>query len=147
MGCYDISTFIQSVQTLGRFFELLYVDDAKFFGKNEKLVKKKKALFMAKWECWDLRDVKEFLHMRVTCTRSGISIDQCDYLEKILTRFQLTDKGSNYSTPNQLGTKGKYRKGNGSWDYSLPIHYWKPTVPNDWYTPWYCLCCNSFIAV
>ena len=30
---------------------VVYVDDAMFFGKNEKLVKKKEALFMAKWEC------------------------------------------------------------------------------------------------
>ena len=29
---------------------VVYVDDAMFFSKNEKLVKKKKALFMAKWE-------------------------------------------------------------------------------------------------
>ena len=29
--------------------------------------------------------------MHITCTRSGITIDQCDYLEKVLTRFQLTD--------------------------------------------------------
>ena len=62
-----------------------------FFSKNEKLVKKKKALFMAKWECQDLRDVKEFLCMRIMCTRSGITTDQCDYLEKVLNRLQLTD--------------------------------------------------------
>ena len=71
---------------------VVYVDDAMFFGKNEKLVKKKKALFMAKWECRDLGDVKEFLCMHITCTKAGITtIDQCDYLEKVLTRFQLTD--------------------------------------------------------
>ena len=29
--------------------------------------------------------------MRITCTRTGITIDQCNYLEKVLTRFQLTD--------------------------------------------------------
>ena len=29
--------------------------------------------------------------MRITCTRTGITIDQCDYLEKVLTRFQLTN--------------------------------------------------------
>ena len=29
--------------------------------------------------------------MRITHTRSGITIDQCNYLEKALTRFQLTD--------------------------------------------------------
>ena len=66
---------------------VVYVDDAMFFSKNKKLVKKKKALFMAKWECQDLGDVKEFLHMHITRTRSGITIDQCDYLEKVLTRF------------------------------------------------------------
>ena len=70
---------------------VVYVDDAMFFSKNKKLVKKKKALFMAKWECRDLRDVKEFLHMCITCTRTGITIDQCYYLEKVLTRFQLNN--------------------------------------------------------
>ena len=30
---------------------VVYIDDIMFFGKNKKLVKKKKALFMAKWEC------------------------------------------------------------------------------------------------
>ena len=29
--------------------------------------------------------------MHITCTRTGITIDQCNYLEKVLTRFQLTD--------------------------------------------------------
>ena len=29
--------------------------------------------------------------MHITCTRTGITIDQCDYLEKVLTRFQFTD--------------------------------------------------------
>ena len=71
--------------------EVVYVNDAMFFSKNKKHVQKKKALFMAKWECQDLRDVKEFLRMHITCTRSGITIDQCDYLEKVLTRFQLAD--------------------------------------------------------
>ena len=70
---------------------VVYVYDTMYFSKNEKLVKKKKALFMAKWECQDLRNVKEFLHMCIMCTKSGITIDQCNYLEKVLTRFQLTD--------------------------------------------------------
>ena len=67
---------------------VVYVDDAMFFGKNKKLVKKKKALFMAKWECRDLGDVKEFLCMHIMHTRSGITIDQCNYLEKVPTIFQ-----------------------------------------------------------
>ena len=63
---------------------IVYVDDTMFFSKNEKLFKKKKALFMAKWECQDLRDVKEFLCMQITHIRSSITIYQCDYLEKVL---------------------------------------------------------------
>ena len=73
---------------------VVYVDDAMFFGKNEKLVKKKKAFFMAKWECRDLGDVKEFLRMHITCTRTGITIDQCDYLEKVL---MLSARKQNYA--------------------------------------------------
>ena len=71
----------------GLIVAVVYVDDAMFLGKNKKLVKKKKALFMAKWECWDLGDVKEFLRMCIMCTRSGITIDHCNYLEKVLIRF------------------------------------------------------------
>jgi Reverse transcriptase (RNA-dependent DNA polymerase) len=43
----------------------VYVDDAMFFGKNKKLVDEKKALFINKWECYDLGEVKEFLRMQV----------------------------------------------------------------------------------
>ena len=35
----------------GLIVAVVYVDNAMFFGKNKKLFKKKKALFMAKWEC------------------------------------------------------------------------------------------------
>ena len=45
---------------------VVYVDDAIFMGKNKNLFNKKKALFMAKWECRDLGDLKEFLWMHVT---------------------------------------------------------------------------------
>ena len=73
---------------------VVYVDDAMFFSRNKKLVKKKKALFMAKWECRDLRDVKEFLQMHIVHTRSGITIDQSAYLNTVLERFQLTNAKS-----------------------------------------------------
>jgi Reverse transcriptase (RNA-dependent DNA polymerase) len=63
---------------------VVYVDDAMFFGKNEKLVNKKKALFMNKWECRDLGEVKEFLHMRVKRQGLDITINQVDYLKKVL---------------------------------------------------------------
>jgi Reverse transcriptase (RNA-dependent DNA polymerase) len=41
---------------------IVYVDDAMFFGKNKAQVDSKKKLFMEKWECHDLGEVKEFMH-------------------------------------------------------------------------------------
>jgi hypothetical protein len=70
---------------------VVYVDDAMFFGKNKNLVNKKKALFMNKWECHDLGEVKEFLRMRVQRQSLDITIDQVDYLKKVLERFQMTN--------------------------------------------------------
>jgi Reverse transcriptase (RNA-dependent DNA polymerase) len=45
---------------------IVYVENAMFFGKNKAQVNSKKKLFIDKWECHDLGDVKEFLHMRIT---------------------------------------------------------------------------------
>jgi hypothetical protein len=44
---------------------IVYVNNAMFFGKNKAQVDSKKKLFMDKWECHDLGEVKEFLHMRI----------------------------------------------------------------------------------
>ena len=63
---------------------MVYVDDAIFISRNKNLVNKKKAFFMAKWECQDLGDLKEFLQMRVTQQGSEIKIDQTKYLKKVL---------------------------------------------------------------
>jgi len=38
-----------------------------FVGPNQSFIKSKKQLFMTKWECRDLGDCKEFLHMHVQC--------------------------------------------------------------------------------
>jgi Reverse transcriptase (RNA-dependent DNA polymerase) len=45
---------------------LFYVNDAMFFGKNKAQVDSKKKLFMDKWECRDLGEVKKFLRMHIT---------------------------------------------------------------------------------
>ena len=39
---------------------------------------------MKKWECRDLGDVTEFLHMKVHRDGSKINLDQCAYLETVL---------------------------------------------------------------
>ena len=46
---------------------------------------------MARWECRDLGDVKEFLRMRIRRHGSTIEIDQCAYLDKVLDRCGMAD--------------------------------------------------------
>jgi Reverse transcriptase (RNA-dependent DNA polymerase) len=72
---------------------IVYVDNA-MFGKNKAQVDFKKKLFMDKWECCDLGEVKEFLRMRITQKRKDIHLDQHDYLDKVLERFSMTNAKS-----------------------------------------------------
>ena len=44
---------------------------------------------MAKWECRDLSDCKEFLRMRIQHKRNKILIDQSSYLKKVVERFEM----------------------------------------------------------
>jgi len=44
---------------------LTYVDDIILTGPNTAQVMSKKKLFMDKWECHDLGECREFLHMRI----------------------------------------------------------------------------------
>jgi hypothetical protein len=46
---------------------------------------------MNKWECHDLGEVKEFLRMRVQRQGLDITINQVDYLKKVLKQFQMTN--------------------------------------------------------
>lgn len=65
---------------------VVYVDDALFCSADRALAEKLKKQFMAKWECRDLGDAKEFLRMRITKQGQLIAIDQVAYLEKVLQR-------------------------------------------------------------
>jgi hypothetical protein len=89
---------------------IVYVDDAMWFGKNRKLVDEKKKLFMDKWECRDLGDVKEFLHMRVTCDGHDVRLDQTVYLKKVLERFNMIN-AKPHPTPLPTGWSPKENKG------------------------------------
>jgi Reverse transcriptase (RNA-dependent DNA polymerase) len=73
---------------------IVYVDDAMFFGKNKAQVDSKKKLFMDKWECRDLGEVKGFLRMRITRKGKDIHLDQRDYLDKVLECFSMTNSKS-----------------------------------------------------
>ncbi|GJE98550.1 hypothetical protein PsYK624_147820 [Phanerochaete sordida] len=81
----DAGVFIKWDGT-DRIVAIVYVDDAIFAGPNKAKVLAAKAQFMARWECRDLGDAKEFLRMRILKHGSAISIDQCAYLDKVLER-------------------------------------------------------------
>jgi hypothetical protein len=50
---------------------------------------------MKLWECRDLGDTQEFLHMRIIKNKKGqILIDQKDYLQKVLQHFKLKNAKS-----------------------------------------------------
>jgi hypothetical protein len=68
---------------------IVYVDDAIFLGRDMSIVRRVKDLFMKIWECRDLGDTKEFLRMRIVHGNGYITIDQQDYLRKVLERFDL----------------------------------------------------------
>jgi Reverse transcriptase (RNA-dependent DNA polymerase) len=76
---------------------VVYVDDTLFLGSNLPLVNRLKSLFMKKWECRDLGETKEFLHMRIICKQGMIFLDQTAYLQKVLQRFQMTNVSSHHS--------------------------------------------------
>ena len=63
---------------------IVYVDDALFFGRNLRAVKKVKKTFMNIWECWDLGKAKEFLYMKIKCEEHEIYLDQTIYLAKVI---------------------------------------------------------------
>ena len=74
-----------------RIIVIVYVDDAIFAGQNKVKVLRAKESFMKKWECRDLGDVQEFLRMRIRKHGQTIKIDQCDYLDKVLQRFNMSN--------------------------------------------------------
>lgn len=70
----------------GKYFVLaiIYVDYAIFCDPNKVLVHKLKALFMKKWECHNLGEIKQFLWMNMCWDGHHIYIDQWNYLDKVL---------------------------------------------------------------
>src|SRR5215813_8861680 len=79
-------------------YVIVYVDDCVFMGQNKAFVNEIKSVFIKKWECRDLGDVKEFLRMRITKKGHDIYLDQCAYLKKILEKFNMTN-AKRASTP------------------------------------------------
>ena len=71
----------------------LYVDDIFLLGNNKQLLDKLKKQLMDDFEMTDLGDVSKVLGMNVTRDRENgtITIDQKDYREDILERYDMTN--------------------------------------------------------
>jgi hypothetical protein len=66
---------------------IVYMDDIIFMGPNVTKVNMSKDHFMQIWECQDMGDTKEFLHMRICRQGAVVILDQQDYLQKVVERF------------------------------------------------------------
>ena len=97
--CYsDCGMFVLRTKNGKVVIALIYVDDGLFVGNDPEFVKAKKAEFMAMWECRDLGACKEFLRMDITRSKGKITIDQSNYLMKVLKRFEM-DSAKPVQTP------------------------------------------------
>ena len=81
---------------------IIYVDNMLFCGPNKAVVDAIKAQFMHKWECRDLGEPNEFLHMRITRKGCTIHLDQCAYLQKVVECCSMLNAKS-ASTPLLAG--------------------------------------------
>ena len=54
---------------------VVYVDDSTFLGPNKFKVLAAKSTFIKLWECWDLGETKEFLHIHIHWLDGSITID------------------------------------------------------------------------
>ena len=90
LGCNrllsDSGLFVNKDKTI---VVIVYVDDVLFLGKDKTAINSLKERFMNVWECRDLGDTQEFLRMRIIKSKGRILVDQIDYLQKVLQRFNL----------------------------------------------------------
>ena len=70
---------------------VVYIDDSIFLGPNKSKVLAAKSAFMKLWECHNLGETKEFLCMCIHWLNGLITIDQSDYLNKVLQCFRMQD--------------------------------------------------------
>src|SRR5216683_1295482 len=84
--CSDSGIFVNKDQCI---IIIVYVDDVLFLGADKQKLLKIKELFMKQWECRDLGNAQEFLHMRIRQKNGKIYLDQTTYLQKVIEHFNL----------------------------------------------------------
>jgi len=95
LGCThllsDSGLFVNESKTI---VIIVYVDDVLFLGSDKPAISSLKQHFMKLWECRDLGDTQEFLCMHIIRSKGQILLDQKDYLQKVLQRFNLENTKS-----------------------------------------------------
>ena len=76
-----------------------YVNNTVFCSPSKAIIDEIKGHFMRKWECQDLSEVTEFLHMYIKWYGCKINIDQHAYLDKVIECFELQNANT---TPTPL---------------------------------------------
>ena len=89
--CSNLGVFVYFDKDGSIVIAIIYVDDVLFMGYNLSTVNKLKSSFMKTWECYNLGDVKEFLHMHIKHKGQWIFLDQTTYLAKVLQCFGMTN--------------------------------------------------------
>jgi hypothetical protein len=84
--CSDSGIFVNKDQSI---IVIVYVDDVLFLGADKQKLLKTKEQFIKRWECRDLGDAKEFLHMHIRRKDGKIYLDQSAYLQKVVEHFNL----------------------------------------------------------
>src|SRR6266851_2473904 len=82
----DSGIFVNKDQSI---IVIVYVDDVLFLGTDKQKLLKIKELFMKQWECRDLGDAQEFLHMCIRQKDGKIYLNQTTYLQKVIEHFNL----------------------------------------------------------
>lgn len=82
----------------------IYVDDILIFHNNDKEVAKVKRELMSKFEMKDLGRAELFLGLRIKQEQNSITIDQEDYIDKVLRRFNM-ENCKPVSTPGVPGQR------------------------------------------
>jgi hypothetical protein len=98
----DSGIFVLSRRNGLQVIAIVYVNDTIFMEPDLHQVDMMKALFIDIWECQDLEETKEFLHMNIHYQRDTIILEQKDYLHKVIECFGMHNTKST-PTPLPLG--------------------------------------------
>jgi hypothetical protein len=74
-----------------RIIVVVYVNNALFYSTSKAKILKAEQDFILKWEYQDLSDATDFLCMQIIQKGNKLSLDQVDYLDKILNRFSMVN--------------------------------------------------------